>query len=89
MGDYEQPITTGAVKADLNARLWIVPHTTAGAQGGVLYDVVNRQGQLVERVQFPKNHALAGFGAKGEVYVLRVDGKNGFLERRMVGGVQQ
>lgn len=89
MGDYEQPITTGAVKADLNARLWIVPHTTAGAQGGVLYDVVNRQGQLVERVQFPKGHALVGFGTKGEVYVLRIDGKNGFLERRMVGEVQR
>jgi len=84
MADYEQPITTGAVKADLNARLWIVPHTSASAQGGVLYDVVNRQGQLAERVQFPKNHALVGFGPKGEVYVLRIEGKNGFLERRKV-----
>lgn len=87
MGDYEQPITTGAVKADLNARLWIAPHTSASAQGGVLYDVVNRRGELVERVQFPKGLALVGFGAKGEVYVLRVDGKSGFLERRMLGAV--
>lgn len=87
MGDYEQPITTGAVKADLNAHLWIVPHTTARAQGGVLYDVVDRQGQLVERVQFPKGHALVGFGAKNDLYVLRIEGKNGILERRMVGGL--
>ena len=82
MGDYEQPITTGAVKADLHAQLWIVPHTTASAQGGVLYDVVNREGRLVERVQFPKNHALAGFGPNGDVYVLRIEGKHAFLERR-------
>lgn len=84
MADYEQPITTGAVKTDLQARLWIVPHTSASAAGGVLYDVVNREGQLVERVQFPKNHALVGFGERGDVFVLRIEGKNGFLERRRV-----
>lgn len=86
MGDYEQPITTGAVKTDLSARLWIVPHTTASAQGGVLYDVVDRQGQLVERVQFPKGHALVGFGGKDVLYVLRIEGKKGILERRAIGG---
>ena len=44
--------------------------------------MVNRQGSLVERVQFPKNHALVGFGPNGDVYVLRIEGKIAFLERR-------
>lgn len=87
IGDYEQPITTGAVKTDRQARLWIVPHTSASATGGVLYDVVDRNGVLVERVQFPMDHALVGFGDRGEVYVLRIEGKNGFLERRTLGGL--
>lgn len=79
--DYEPAIQPGALKVDPKGNLWIVPRTSAGANGGVLYDVVNRKGEVAERVQFPKGYALAGFGAADEVYLLRVDGKVGFLER--------
>jgi hypothetical protein len=27
-----------------------------------LYDEINRKGEIEQRVQFPKNYALAGFG---------------------------
>jgi hypothetical protein len=79
--DYEPPISPGSVKADLIGNLWIVPRTSASATVGVLYDVVNSQGVITHRVQFPKGYALAGFGPNGDVYVLRVDGKVGFLEK--------
>lgn len=79
--DYEPAIQAGAMKVDLKGQLWIVPRTSAGANGGLLYDVVNRKGEVTERVQFPKGYALAGFGDGDEVYVLRVDGKTGFLEK--------
>jgi len=82
LSDYEPSIAPGALKVDPKGNLWIVPRTSAGANGGVLYDVVDRKGQVTERVQFPKGYALAGFGDGGdEVYLIRVDGKVAFLER--------
>jgi hypothetical protein len=77
--DYEPPIGPGSVRADLDGNLWIVPRTSAAAKGGLLYDVVNRKGEIVERVQFPKGVALVGFGPGGVVYLNTVEGNNGFL----------
>lgn len=82
--DYEPPIAPGAMKVDLKGNLWIVPRTSAGSNGGLLYDVVSRKGEVTERIQLPKGYALAGFGNGDEVYLLRVDGKVGFLERATV-----
>ena len=83
-GDYEQPVQTGAVKADLDAHLWILPRTSLGAKNGLLYDVINRKGEIEYRVQFPSGYALAGFGTGGVVYVVRVDGRKAILERTTV-----
>jgi hypothetical protein len=83
-GDYEQPVQTGAVKADRDAHLWILPRTSLSAKDGLLYDVINRNGEIIERVQFPKGYALAGFGEHGVVYVVRLDGGKGLLERTSV-----
>ena len=59
-----------------------MPRTSSSANGGVSYDVVNRNGEVTERVQFPKGYALVGFGNGGDdVYLLRVVAKVGFLER--------
>ncbi|MEP6763841.1 MAG: hypothetical protein ABJB66_05980 [Gemmatimonadaceae bacterium] len=81
MADYVPPIAPGSLKIDLKGNLWIVPRTSASANGGVLYDIVNREGEVKERVQFPKGYALAGFGENDYVYVLRIEGKIGFLEK--------
>lgn len=83
-GDYDQPVATGAVKPDLDARLWILPRTSLGAGDGLLYDVINRKGEIVERVRFPKGYTLAGFGAHGVVYVVHLNGTKGTLERATV-----
>jgi len=82
--DFEAPIAPGSVRADLEGNLWIVPRTTAAAKGGLLYDVVNRKGEIFERVQFPPGVALVGFGPGGVVYLNRVVGNSGFLERAKV-----
>jgi hypothetical protein len=79
MPDYEAPIGPGSVRADLDGNVWIVPRTTAASTGGLLYDVVNRKGEIFERVQFPKGVALVGFGPGGIVYLNTVVGNNGFL----------
>lgn len=82
MPDYEPPITPGAVKADMNNNLWIATHTAiVSPDGGMRYDVVNRKGELVERVFLPKGRALAGFGPDGAVYLINTDGKVATLEK--------
>jgi len=83
-GDFEQPIQTGALMADRDARLWILPRTSLSAKDGLLYDVINRKGEIEYRVQFPKDYALAGFGENGVVYVMHLNGRRGTLERTTV-----
>ena len=45
------------------------------------YDVVNRKGELVERVQLPPGRTIVGFGPKGAIYLSVREGRNMFIER--------
>jgi hypothetical protein len=83
-GDFEQPIQTGALMPDRDARLWILPRTSLSAKDGLLYDVINRKGEIEQRVQFPKDYALAGFGEHGVIYVIHLNGRKGTLERTTI-----
>ena len=68
--DFYPPVRAGQVRADFEGRVWILPSTSiAGATGGLVYDVVNREGVIVERVQLPKDRSLVGFGPKGTIYM--------------------
>ncbi len=78
------PIEPGSVLPDLDAHLWILPTTSVNSAGGFTYDVVNRNGEVFERVQLPKGHVLVGFGAHGVVYLTKSDGKATFLERALL-----
>ena len=49
------------------------------ATGGPVYDVVNRQGVLIDRVAFPFGRVIAGFGT-GVVYLGVRDDKGARLE---------
>jgi hypothetical protein len=68
--DYYPPILqSGEMKADCEGNVWILPSTTTQVGRGLLYDVVNRKGELVERVRLPDGRALEGFGPHGVVYL--------------------
>jgi hypothetical protein len=83
--DYLPPIRRGSVVADADDNVWILPTTSFEAKDGLLYDVVNRKGELFERVQLPANRTIAGFGKGGVVYLAWRDGANGYvLERRTI-----
>ena len=69
--DFIPPTRLGSMKLDFDGNLWIPPTTTRDAQGGLLYDVVNRKGEVIERVQLPAGRGIAGFVPGGRV-VLRV-----------------
>lgn len=83
-GDYEQPVQTAAMRSDRDNHLWILPRTSLSAKGGLLYDVINRKGEIEERVQFPPGYVLAGFGEKGVVYIMKLQANRGLLERTTV-----
>lgn len=75
--DYRPAFGTGATRADLDGNLWI--RTSRMANGGPVYDVVNRSGALTDRVAFPAGRVIAGFGP-GVVYMGVRDDKGARIE---------
>jgi len=71
--DYRPAFGQGAVRADREGNLWI--RTSTMIDGRPVYDIVNSRGELVDRVQLPRNRTIAGFG-NGVVY-LGVRDENG------------
>ena len=72
--DYYPPLMSGAstrVFGDPRNRVWIAPSTSLQARGGVLMDVVNKKGEIEERVQLPANAMVIGFGT-GDTVILRL-----------------
>lgn len=88
IADYYPAIRAGAARADLDGNLWILPTTSAQSQGGELvYDVVNKSGELFQRVRVPQGRSIAGFGRNGVLYLVSGDRTNGFyLERSSIIG---
>lgn len=67
--DYQPPFFAGSVRADADGRLWVRTMPTKAIPGGPVYDVINAKGELVDRVQVPKDRAIVGFGPGGIVYL--------------------
>lgn len=86
ISDYEPSIRQGSVLADRDNHVWILPATSAQSVAGELvYDVVNRQGELFQRVRLPLGRSIIGFGRGGAVFLMRGSLKTGFqLERAMI-----
>ena len=66
--EYLPPIGANALRPDLQNNVWLLPTTSSQAKGGLLYDVVNRKGELVERVQLPGDRLIIGFG-QGDIII--------------------
>ena len=64
--DYRPPFTRASVRADADGNLWI--RTTKMVKGQPVYDVVNRRGELTDRIQLPPFRTIAGFGP-GVIYM--------------------
>lgn len=67
--DYKPVFGIGAVRADMDGRLWVRTIPTKPTTGGAIYDVIDKSGKLVDRVQVPAGTTIAGFGAGGVVYL--------------------
>jgi hypothetical protein len=72
-------------RADADNRLWIRPKPAAAARGnaaGTIYDIVDRAGVLIDRVQLPAGRSLAGFAPGGVLFLTSRDAGATRLEKR-------
>ncbi len=65
--------TGGVLRGDADNNLWIRPRPAKPVPGGSIYDIVNRAGELIDRVQLPAGRTLLGFGRGHVVYVVARD----------------
>lgn len=77
--DYKPAFAPGSTRADADGNLWI--RTSQNVDTRPVYNVINRRGELIDRVQLPANRVLAGFGPDGVVYLAVRDGTTAHLER--------
>lgn len=82
--DYKPPFFSGSTRADTEGNLWIRTIPTAPMSGGPVYDVINKEGAIVERVQIPENRTIVGFGQGGVVYMINRDGTKQTLEKASI-----
>lgn len=82
--DYKPPFFAGSTRADREGNLWIRTIPTSAVAGGPVYDVINRKGELVDRVQVPAGRTIIGFGPAGSVYLINREGATVSLERATV-----
>jgi hypothetical protein len=79
--DYKPPFLSNSVRADADGNIWIRTIPTRAIPGGPIYDVINRQGELTDRVQVPERRQVVGFGHGGVVYLITRDSSGVTLER--------
>ncbi|HEY1952229.1 MAG TPA: hypothetical protein VGG76_05435 [Gemmatimonadaceae bacterium] len=80
--DYKPAFSPGSTRVDADGNLWI--RTSENVDSRPVYDVVSRQGTLIDRVQLPANRTLVGFGAGGVAYLAVRDGATAHLEKARV-----
>lgn len=72
--DFHSPVRTGSTLADTQGRVWILPTNSAQANtGGLVYDVVNRKGEITERVQLPPGRSIVAFGPRDILFLMSKD----------------
>jgi hypothetical protein len=79
--DYKPPITSTSTRADADGNLWIRTLPMRPTPGGPIYDVVDRNGVMFDRIQLPQGFSLAGFGPGRIVYLSNRDATGLHLSR--------
>jgi hypothetical protein len=78
------PTGRNAVLADGDNNVWIRPVAEPGAPPGEVWWVVNRSGQLTDRIRIPEGRRLVGFGTGGMAYLLRRGAGGSVLEKASI-----
>lgn len=73
--------SAGSVRTDADGNLWVQTIRFTQERGGFVYDVIDRSGVLVDRVQVPFGASIVGFAPGGAVLLARRDGNSLRLAR--------
>lgn len=80
--DYQPVFSVGAARADADGNVWVrTSASRKGVVGGLIYDVIDGTGRLVDRVQLQPGRQVVGFGPHGVVYLSARDDRGAWLER--------
>ncbi|HEY4305012.1 MAG TPA: hypothetical protein VGM82_11125 [Gemmatimonadaceae bacterium] len=79
--DYRPAFGAGAARGDADGNLWIRTSATRAGSVGSIYDVINRKGELIDRVQLPPARQIVGFAKGGVIYMMARDGSGNWIER--------
>lgn len=79
--DYRPAFFAGAVRADLQGNVWIRTTAAPTVTGATVWDVVDRKGTVVDRVQVPAGRTIIGFGTDGTALLSSREGMNTKLEK--------
>ena len=79
--DYKPPFAMSSMRGDEDGNLWIRINQMRPVAGTWLYDIVNRQGELFDRIQMPIARTLVGYGSGNIVYTLSRTPEGVKLER--------
>jgi hypothetical protein len=84
--DYRPVFGTGAARADMDGNLWVRTSATRASSvaAGPIYDVINRKGEVVDRVQVPAGRSIIGFGKGGVVFMTARDERGTWVERTKI-----
>jgi hypothetical protein len=80
LADYRRAFTLGALHADAHGNLWIRTEQRPMTPNTAIYDVVNREGRLIDRIEIALDRAIVGFDATS-VYLTGRDNGTAWLER--------
>jgi hypothetical protein len=68
--DYPPPFMPRMAKVDPDGRIWIPERGSAGLRpSSLIYDIIDRNGQIVDRVQVPAPYVVVAVGRGGSVYL--------------------
>jgi len=82
--DYRPAFTAGSARGDLDGNLWVRTTSPVG-NAGPIYFVINRKGEVIDRVQLPEGRLIAGFGKNGDLYMALRDAEgNARVERAKI-----
>jgi hypothetical protein len=81
--DYKPVFGPNSVRSDADGRLWIRTIPTK-AVAGVVYEVIDRSGKLVDRVLVPSGSVIVGFGPGGVVYMGMRDAAGVHVQRAVL-----
>ena len=71
--DYLPPFANSSARPDADANLWVRTTTQGSSPGNVVYNIIDKNGELTDRVDVPRGMSIVGFGRGGVVYLTKRD----------------